>query len=49
MAMDPATNSADDDRLSLLDEKSENLKSFDQNYWNKYFYADKKVLMGPVF
>lgn len=41
--------STDDYRLSLLDEKSENLKSFDQNYWNKYFYADKKVLMGPVF
>ncbi len=40
--------STDDYKLKLLDEKEQRIKSFDYNYRNEHFYADKKIIIGPI-
>ena len=40
--------STKDYRLKLLDENEQGIKPFDQSYWNEHFYADQKVLTGPI-
>lgn len=41
-------SSSKDYRLILLEEQSEHFKEVEEKYWNDHFYADKKIMMGPV-